>query len=395
MRATLLQGALVCAMLLLTGCDTLSSVGDVFSGDDDVIDPLAPRELAEDFEPKINVEEVWSKRVGKGVDELYLKLTPAVIGSDLFVVDRFGNLAATDLASGKVRWRIEDDNVNYTSGPGGGDGLVLVGTGDARVIAREADSGKVRWVAKVSSEVLAPPRAARGITVVRCGDGNVFGLNSDTGAEIWNYDGSVPSLTLRGNSAPVIEDDVILIGFDSGRLVALELRTGRPRWDNPLAIPSGRSDLERMVDVDSEPIVVGLTIYVSSFHGAVTAMSLLDGQIEWTREISSYAGIDVGGGLVFVTDEDGSVWALERDSGTSVWKQDGLMFRYVTAPTFHDKYVIVGDFEGYVHWLDAATGDFVFREQIDNERIITPAISAGPMVLSLSTDGRVSAARAP
>lgn len=356
---------------------------------------IDPTELDEEFKNSIEVAEIWSKRIGKGAEELYLKMTPVIIGDHLFVSDRYGSLAATNLADGKVSWEIKDKKVQYSSGPGGGDGMVLIGTGDARVIAREADSGKVRWVAKVSSEVLAPPRAAAGVTVVRTGDGNIYGLNSETGVEMWNYDRTVPALTLRGNAAPVIDDELVLAGFDSGRLVALDLKTGRPNWDSPLAIPSGRSDLERMVDVDAEPVVVGATAFVASFHGGVAAISTLDGQIEWTREISSYAELSLGEGRVYVTDEDGSVWALDRDTGASVWKQDGLKFRFATAPVFHRGYVIVGDFEGYVHWLDATTGDFVFRDQVDDYRIITPAISTGDMVLSYSTSGRLVAMRAP
>ena len=151
----------------------------------------------EDFEPRISVDDLWSKRVGKGADDHYLKLTPTVLGSSLFVADRYGRLAATDLESGEIIWEVRDKNVQYTGGPGAGDGLVLIGTGDARVIAREVDSGKLRWVAKVSSEVLSSPRAANGVVVVRTGDGGLYGLNSQSGAQIWVYDRTVPTLTLR------------------------------------------------------------------------------------------------------------------------------------------------------------------------------------------------------
>lgn len=387
---------LALALLGLSACETMSSVGEsitsVVSSDDD--DAVEPSELDKDFESSIEVETVWSKRIGKGAEELYLKLTPAVIGEFLFVSDRYGRLAATDLESGKVAWEIRDKKVQYTSGPGGGDGMVLVGTGDARVIAREADTGKLRWVARVSSEVLAAPSAADGVTVVRSADGTLFGLNSETGVEVWNYDRRVPSLTLRGNAAPVIDEDIVLAGFDNGRLVALDLRTGKPLWDNPLAIPSGRSDLERMVDVDAEPIVRGTTAYVSSFHGGVSAISVIDGQIEWSREISSYAELSEGEGNIYVTDENSSVWALDRETGASVWKQDGLDYRFATAPIYHNGYVVIGDFEGYVHWLRASDGKMVYRDQIEKVRIIAPAISAGDKLLSYTSNGRLVAMRA-
>ncbi len=381
------------AVLALGGCGAMSSmsqsIGNIVKNEES--NAIEPTLLAEDFKPAIKVETLWSKRIGKGAEELYLKMTPIVIADNLFVADRYGRLAATNINDGKVAWEIRDKNVQYTGGPGGGDGMVLIGTGDARVIARDADTGKVRWVAKVSSEVLAPPRAGGGYTIVRTGDGNIYGLNSATGVEMWNYDRTVPSLTLRGNAAPVIDDDLVLAGFDNGRLVALDLRSGKPSWDSPLAIPSGRSDLERMVDVDAEPVVVGATAFVASFHGGVAAVSTLDGQLEWTREISSYSELAIGEGLVFVTDEDGSIWALNRDTGASVWKQDGLKYRFVSAPIYHHGYIVVGDFEGYVHWLDAETGDLVYREQIDDARIITPAISAGDILLSYTSSGRLVA----
>ena len=383
--------------LVLGGCGTLDSVGQSIGGfvKNEASNAIDPTEIDEEFENSLAVAEKWSKRIGKGAEELYLKLTPAVIGKFLYVADRYGNLAATSLEDGQEVWEIHDKNVHYTSGPGGGDGMVLVGTGDARVIARDALTGKLRWVAKVSSEVLSAPQSQDGVTVVRTGDGKLYGLNSETGVEVWNYDRTVPSLTLRGNAPPVIDGDVVLAGFDNGRLVALELKTGKPMWDNPLAIPRGRSDLERMVDVDAEPVVVGATVFVASFHGGVSAMSLLDGRIEWTREISSYAGVRAGSGKVFVTDEDGSVWALSQQDGASVWKQDGFKYRFVTAPIFHRGFVVIGDFEGYVHWLDAETGKPVFRTQIDRDRIISPALSSGELLLSYSSSGRLVAMRAP
>ena len=176
-------------------------------------------------------------------------------------------------------------------------------------------------------------------------------------------------------------------------MVALELRSGKPVWDSPLAIPSGRSDLERMVDVDADPVIVGGTAYVASFQGGVSAISVIDGQIEWTREISSYEPIAVSTDAVFVTDETGAVWALDRHSGSSLWKQEQLTHRFVTGPIYFRGSVIVGDFEGYVHWLDADSGSFRFRERVDKNRILDPAIAAAGVVLSYSTSGKLIAQR--
>lgn len=353
---------------------------------------IKPNEL-EAFEPRLQVEKVWADRIGKGSDEQYLKLTPAVFGERLFVADRYGHLVATALATGKEEWSIHDKNVQYTGGPGGGDGLVLMGTGDGRVIAREADSGKVRWVAKVSSEVLAAPTAGSGITVVRTGDGRLYGLNSATGAELWVYERSVPTLTLRGVAPPVIEEDITMAGFDNGRFAAVNLKAGKMVWESPLAVPTGRSDLERMVDVDSAPVIVGTMAYVSSFQGAVVALSITDGKILWTREVSSYEELSVGDDRVYVTDDKGTVWALEAKTGASLWKQDALANRFVTAPIFYQGHVVVADFEGYVHWLDAKNGEFEYRERVTKDRIIAPAIDAGGMLLVYSSTGQLVAMR--
>lgn len=353
---------------------------------------IKPNQL-EEFEARLKVAKLWSDRIGKGADEQYLKLTPVVFGERLFVADRYGHLVATTLATGKEEWDIHDKNVQYTGGPGGGDGLVLMGTGDGRVIAREVDSGKVRWVAKVSSEVLAAPTAADGVTVVRTGDGRLYGLNSSTGAEMWVYERTVPTLTLRGVAPPVIDEDVAMAGFDNGRFAAVNLKNGKMVWESPLATPTGRSDLERMVDVDAAPVIVGTMAYVSSFQGAVAALSISDGKILWTREVSSYEELSVGDDRVYVTDDKGSIWALDAKTGSSVWKQEALANRYVTAPIFFQGHVVVADFEGYVHWLDAKTGDFEFRERVTKERIIAPAISADGILLVYSTTGQLVALR--
>ena len=349
--------------------------------------------LSDSYKSKISVEEIWSKRIGKGAENLYLKLTPSVIGGLLFVADQYGKLVATDISSGEPVWQIHDKNVNYTSGAGGGDGMVFIGTGDGRVIARDTQTGNLKWVAKVSSEILSAPTAFNQITVVRTGDGNIYGLDSATGKEIWNYDRTVPSLTLRGNAPPVISGDRVFAGFDNGRLVALDLKSGQSLWDSPLAIPSGRSDLDRMVDVDSAPIVQKNTIFVASFHGGVSAISGTDGRILWTREISSYAGISVGGRYVYVTDEEGSIWALNAETGASVWKKDELKERYPTAPAYYNGHVVVCDSEGYALWMNAQTGEFVYKSRLDKSRIIARSLRAADSLISYSSNGRVVATR--
>lgn len=389
MRTAHLPRALAVALLTLSlsACQTIKTV--VFR---ETSNAVKPNEL-EEFEATLAVEKVWSDRIGKGADEQYLKLTPKPIGERLYVADRHGSLIASALATGKEEWEIHDKDVEYTGGPGSGDGMVLVGTGDGRVIAREADSGKVRWVARVSSEVLAAPAAGGGVTVVRTGDGRLYGLSSETGSQRWVYERSVPILTLRGVAPPVIEEDIALAGFDNGRFAAVSLSSGKMAWESPLATPTGRSDLERMVDVDAPPVIAGTTAYVSSFQGAVAALSIADGKILWTREVSSYEELSVGEDRVYVTDDAGTVWAFNAEDGSSVWKQEDLANRFVTGPVYFQGHVVVSDFEGYVHWLNAETGEFEYREQVTKDRIIAPAIDAGSLLLVYSSTGQLVALR--
>ncbi len=351
--------------------------------------------LSTSYTPKAAIETIWSKRIGKGADSLYLNLKPTIIGAYLYVASKDGQLAAIDTSNGSIIWKIHDENITYTSAPGSGDGMVLMGTGDGRVIARNAKTGQLRWVARVSSEVLAAPQAFNNVTITRTGDGKLYGLRSETGEELWNYDRTVPSLTLRGNAAPVISGDNVYAGFDSGRFVALDLKTGQAKWDSPLAIASGRSDLERMVDVDSEPTVLRDTVFAASFNGGVSAISTLDGTIKWTREISSFAGLSVGGNLVYVTDADGAIWALNTATGASVWKKETLNERFPTGPTYYNGKVIVSDYEGYTYWMDATNGDFISKQRFDKSRILSKALNASDMAIIFSSQGRVTATRAP
>ena len=387
--------------LSLISCGTVSkfkesaSLKDFVSGKFSGKTPEDTGILSTSYSPKTTIETIWSKKIGKGADNLYLNLKPTIIGAYLYVASKDGQLAAIDTSNGSTIWEIHDKNITYTSAPGSGDGMVLMGTGDGRVIARNAKTGKLRWVARVSSEVLAAPQAFNNVTVTRTGDGKLYGLRSETGEELWNYDRTVPSLTLRGNAAPVISGNNVYAGFDSGRFVALDLKTGQAKWDSPLAIASGRSDLERMVDVDSEPTVLRDTVFAASFNGGVSAISTLDGTIKWTREISSFAGISVGGNLVYVTDADGAIWALNTATGASVWKKETLEDRFPTGPTYYNGKVVVSDYEGYTYWMDAKNGDFISKQRFDKSRVLSKALNASDMAIIFSSQGRVTATRAP
>ena len=402
MRPQLQALLLIAATTLTAGCaDQAIAVKDSVTGwfgDDEQKEEarreaarLAPAELDKKFESTISVKELWDGRFGKGSEELYLKLLPAALDGQIFTADRDGRVIAIDATSGKVVWEERDKKRRISGGPGVGESMVFVGTSEAQVVARDAATGKKRWVADVSSEVLAAPNAGEGVVAVRTGDGKLYALDAETGKEKWVFDRTIPTLNLRGTAPAVIHNGMVIAGFDNGRLSALDLETGKELWETRLAEPTGRSELERLVDIDAEPVIRDDTAYLDSFQGRVAAVSLGDGSLEWTRDISSYTEVTVDDENVYITDERGYVWAISRADGSSVWQYKKLKNRQLTGPMRYKGYVVFGDFEGYLHWLDAANGTLVARQRIDDERIIAPPIDIGGAVVAYSSSGKMAA----
>jgi outer membrane protein assembly factor BamB len=353
-------------------------------------DNAAPPTPLGEIQQRFGITKLWEKDVGDGSDKQYLKLVPVYAEDRIFVADSEGKVEAIDARSGHVLWKADTDT-RITGGPGVGENLVIVGTGKAEVIAIAADTGKILWHSKVSSEVLSPPQPAGNIIVVRTIDGKIFGLDSQEGKRLWTYEQSVPALTLRGTSSPVIAGNYLIAGFDEGRLAAIELQTGKLAWDTRIVIGSGRTELERMTDIDAEPVIVDDVIYVATFQGRIAAITLETGRILWNREISSYAGLCADDKTIYVTDDDSVIWALDRVTGNSQWKQDKLKSRALTAPAVSGDMLVVGDMEGYLHWIDKATGEIAARRQVTKNRIIAAPISAAATVYAYDTDGTLAA----
>lgn len=374
----------VLALVLLSGC---SSIKGVIGGDEDNTVPPTP--LVE-FQPLVEIIQLWSKDTGKGSTKQYLKLTPSHIQGKVFVADIRGNLAAIDAISGKRLWD-SDADMNITGGPGSSETLTMIGSDNGDVLAYASESGEFLWQAKVSSEVLAAPQEAYGVVVARTIDGKIFGLDANDGRRLWVYDRTVPALTLRGTSNPVITGDVVIAGFDGGRISAIELYTGKLIWETSVSLASGRSQLERMVDIDSDPVIIGNDIYVATFQGRLASVALEDGRITWTRDISSYAGLTADENNIYITDDQSYVWALERSTGNSVWKQENLFARRATAPATIGDLVAVGDLEGYIHWMDKSNGHFVARTRVSKGPILAPPVAVEDIVYAYSSDGTLSA----
>ncbi len=342
--------ALLLLSSFLLGCTTSPS-------------PVLPPVGLTSIDDPLYVRISWNSIIGSGVAEKYLKLQPAFDGTTGFVADHTGYVRAFNVTNGKKIWGIQL-GTPIASGPALVEGKLLFGTSQGEVIAREPRDGSEVWRVKVSSEVLAVPTGANGVIVVRTVDGRLYGMEADSGKRIWVYDRTVPLLTLRGNSAPVIHNGIVITGSDGGKLAALTLKTGTVLWETQIADPKGRTELERMVDIDVQPVVMEDVIYVITYQGRLATVQLQSGRMMWARDISSYSGIALDPYRVYVSDSESQVWALNRFTGATLWRQDKLLRRAITGPVLQGPHLVVADYNGYVHWLKREDGRIVARKRV-------------------------------
>lgn len=327
----------------------------------------------------IHPKTLWQANIGGGSDRKLLKLEPAIVTGRVYLASASGTVEARDAANGRTLWRV-DTKTPISAGPGAGDGLVLVGTRDAHILALDANNGQQRWKVRVSSEVLAVPRIGMGVAVAFTLDGKLTGLDADTGTERWHYAHEVPVLSLRGSSSPVIMGANVITGFANGKLSSIQLTSGTLNWEITLGAAGGRTELDRMTDIDADPLVIGDTIYAVTYQGDLAAISGADGQVLWRKRLSSYSGLGGGEGQLYVTDDKDQVWAFDRSAGNSLWKQSSLLYRRLSAPIPYRGYIVAGDFEGFLHWFKPEDGSIVART-----RLGSAPITAAPQVV----DGRL------
>jgi outer membrane protein assembly factor BamB len=364
-------------------------MGDLFGRE---VDNSTPPAALIELPNGLDVQKIWSKNIGDGPEELFLQLTAAISGGAVFAASRKGLVSAHDLETGARLWQTNTKR-SIGGGPGVGSGVVVVGTREGKVLALSPVTGEVLWMAQVTSEVLSPPQAGEGVVVVRTVDGKLIGLSAIDGERLWIYDRGVPTLTLRGTSTPTISEGTAVCGFDGGRLVAVSLQTGQPLWETRIALPTGRSELERMVDIDSNIVISDRTVYVVSFQGRTAAVDLDTGTILWRRDMSSHAGLGIDDSSVYVTDDQSHVWSLDRESSASIWRQTDLQARHLTSPVRLGNHILVGDFEGYVHWLRIDDGEIVGRIRVDKDGIITPPVIKGDTAYVYGRGGQLAALR--
>ena len=370
--------AIACCVLLATACSK------------DKKENLEPPAELVDFTPTVSVDEVWSHGLGEGEEKLGLRQHPVLAEGKLFAANLDGEVFAIDAASGKELWTVETD-LRLSGGPGYGEGTVVVGSLDGDVIALNPDTGSERWRARVSSEVVASPAVGSGIVVVRANDGRLFGFNATDGERKWVYDRGLPSLTLRGNGAPLISQGGVFAGYDNGQVVALRLEDGVQQWEQTVAVGEGRTEIDRMVDIDGEIVVDATEAYAAAYNGQVLAIALDGGRPLWNRELSAYSGLALAGDKLLVSDSDGTLWAIDRATGSALWKTEALAHRWLTTPVIQGDYAVVGDLDGYLHWLSLADGTPAARERLSRDPIrATPQVQDG-VLYAVSTDGELGA----
>ena len=349
--------SVIAIFLVLTACGSSPSA------------VLPPLELTP-LENEINISRQWKFTAGEGVSDFYLKLKPVFHKNTGYIVDYKGHLQAFTVKTGKVIWET-DLNIPASAGLALSGNKLFLGTSKGEVIALDINGAKELWRTQLSSEILSRPAISKGILVAKTIDGRVYGLNVSNGRKAWVYDRSVPRLTLRGSSSPLISNDIVITASDSGKLAAISLKHGKLLWETTIAVAKGRNQLERVIDIDTDPVVKDDVIYVAGYQGRIAAVKIGSGQLIWSRDFSSYSGLLVDAYRVYVTDAAGQVWALNRYNGSTIWRQNKLLRRKLSGPETYDKYIVIGDYDGYLHWLNREDGKIVARKQINVSDIIT------------------------
>jgi outer membrane protein assembly factor BamB len=368
-------------LFLFAGCSA-------FTGKDNA-DP--PSELVE-LVPELRIETIWDEDY-EDTNETLLKLKPVYDNGVLYIAEPSGEVSALDPETGELHWSVDTESP-LSGGPGVADGLIALGTLEAELILLNGEDGSEKWRQHVSSEVLSSPVINDGNVVCRTTDGGVTAYLAENGEKRWVYDRTVPVLTLRGDSSPVINDSQVMVGFAGGKLVGLSLDAGLVNWEAAISTPKGRTELERVVDIDADPVLVEGTLYVTAYQGNVAAVSESSGVVLWRRELSSHAGVDASWRQVFITDATDHVWSLDATNGATLWQQKKLHARKLSAPAMVGEAIVVGDYDGYVHWLSQEDGRQLARIKVGGDAIRLKPMVIGDIVYVLDEGGTLSALRA-
>ena len=326
-------------------------------------DYSSAKELAP-IDTRLSVASLWVKRTGTVPHYAHSQLPLVAVDSKLYVANVGGNISLLDTKNGEVIWSTSL-NENLTSGLGISEHLIFVGSRKAEIVALERNTGVERWRVSATSEMLALPLVSGNLLYVQTIDGKMTALDTDTGKIIWSYSHDIPKLTLRGTASPILDGNQIIAGFANGKLVSLNAQTGEVNWQAAITVPRGRTDLERLSDIDGLFHASNGSVYVTSYQGRVASVSAADGTIQWARKMSSYNGLTVSAGQIYISDAEGQVWSLDARTGATLWRQDNLTGRKISSPVIIENAVVVADYDGYVHWLAVEDGQFIARQSMD------------------------------
>ncbi|WP_406663965.1 outer membrane protein assembly factor BamB [Gallaecimonas sp. GXIMD1310] len=373
------------ALVALSGCSSSE-------------DLRKPAELVP-FNNKVSDQVLWSTSVGDGVGDYFTTLDPVYAYDHIYAASRGGVVEALNPKNGDVIWKKDlgeadsffgdRKNVRLSGGVSAGFGKIYIGSENGVVYAFDAKSGELSWQVDVPGEAMAPPVADQGVVLINTTSGKLVALDADTGKQKWVYDQNVPKLTLRGVSAPATTNGAALVGTPDGKLAAVIMDNGLPAWEQNVSPGKGDNVLELLRDVDGTPVVVGPVVYAVAYNGELVAIDLRSGRPLWKRDYSSYRAMAISGFDLVVTDAQGYLYKVDRRNGLEKWSQTMLHYRRVTAPAIVDDKVVVGDFEGYLHWFDLASGKLLGRDQIDSDGFYARPVVVNGNLLVQSRDGEL------
>lgn len=385
-KHTLIKLALAAACCLsLAACGLLNKPKQWFDKEED---PRAPTKLVDIEAEIVKTQLVWRSSIG-GLGEIHNKMRPYITEGHVYLSDAEGQVEAWQRVDGKRLWRVSLKK-QISGGVVGGEGIVALGTKNGLVIALDTQEGDEKWRTVVTSEVMALSEVKQGVVVVRTNDNKVHALDIETGELVWHKSRNIPPLTLRGASEPKIIGDAVLVGYDDGKMTALTLQDGAELWEATVSVARGRSELERISDVDGEIAYFDGVVYAVGFNGSVVAVDMETGLTGWTREFSSSVGLSADENRIYITDADNSIWALDKTSGATLWRQDKLLYRKLTAPKIMGNYIVTGDFKGYLHWLSKEDGKLVGRNKVSRDVINAAPIIINGLAYVLANDGSLS-----
>jgi outer membrane protein assembly factor BamB len=382
-NATARSGVMLAAVVaLLSGCSTIES-WNPFSGDSKAKNP--PAKL-EDFKSTMAVRTVWELSAGDSDKFLF---SPALVDDGVYVAAANGNVTRIDAASGRQSWRI-DAGMHLTAGVGADKNLVVV-VGEKGVVQAFSTDGKKRWTAQSSSEVLSAPAVGSGVVIVRSLDNRISAFDAETGNRKWSIQRTVPPLILRNAPGIAIDKTFAYIALPGGRLIAVSINTGAIQWEATVGEARGATELERIADAAGAPVISGTDVCAVAYQGKVACYNMANGTARWSKDLSSYVGIGLDERFVFAADASGNVSALTRDNGVSVWRSTKLANRRLSTPYSYGRAVVVGDFEGYIHFLSREDGSFLARVKFDKGALQSAPVLAGANLIFQTQSGTVVA----